>query len=145
GSNRAFRWVRRLYRPFVSHYVAVSSDLVRYLSEIGIPPERVEEICNGVDARRFHPSAAGREPIEGCAFGTPDHWLVGTVGRMQPIKDQLTLANAFIRALDIAPELRQRLRLVIVGDGPLYREVHDLLARTGLSALAWMPGTRTAL
>jgi sugar transferase (PEP-CTERM/EpsH1 system associated) len=142
GSSLAMRWVRRFYRPFVSHYVAVSRDLARYLSVIGIPPGRVAQIYNGVDVRRFHPPSAGREGIEGCAFGATGHWLVGTVGRMQPIKDQLTLVRAFIRALDIAPDQKERLRLVMVGDGPLYGEAHELLARAGVAALAWMPGTR---
>ena len=64
----------------------------------------------------------GRRPIPGCPFGAPSHWLVGTVGRMQSVKDQTLLARAFVMALSQQPALRHRLRLVMVGAGPL-REV----------------------
>jgi glycosyltransferase involved in cell wall biosynthesis len=61
---------------------------------------------------------------------------------MQAVKDQLTLVRAFIRALQIAPELHSRLRLVMVGDGPLKEEAQALLAQAGMSDLAWLPGER---
>ena len=109
-----------LYRPFVTHYVAVSRDLERYLcANVGVPPERVAQIYNGVDAVRFRPAEAGRGVIDGCPFRDPDLWLVGTVGRMDPVKDQLNLVRAFVQALQLAPAKRARMRLVIVGDGAL--------------------------
>ena len=41
GSNRGHRLARRLYRPFVSHYVALSSHIEQYLREaVGVPAER---------------------------------------------------------------------------------------------------------
>jgi glycosyltransferase involved in cell wall biosynthesis len=61
---------------------------------------------------------------------------------MSPVKDQLTLARAFIHCLATRPELRQRLRLVMVGDGPLRREAQDLLVSRGVEQLAWLPGAR---
>lgn len=142
GSSRRYQWVRRLYRPFVTHYVALSHDLNRYLVErVGVPAERVDEICNGVDTDRFHPSAA-REPIAGCPFKDASHWLVGTVGRMQPVKDQANLVRAFVRAIEIDPAQRDRLRLVLVGAGPLLSDARTILQAAGLTALAWLPGER---
>jgi sugar transferase (PEP-CTERM/EpsH1 system associated) len=142
GTRRAMRWVRQLYRPFVSHYVAVSRDLARYLSSLGIAESRVAQIYNGVDTRAFHPPPAGRESIAGCPFGAGTEWLIGTVGRMQPIKDQLTLVRAFARTHELSPAQRGRLRLVLVGDGPLYAEAQAILAGASLARAAWMPGTR---
>ena len=141
GSNRTLQRVRRAYRPFVGHYVAVSRALEQYLARLGVPPQRVSQIYNGVDVQRFHPAAA-RERIDGCPFADPGEWLLGTVGRLQPIKDQLNLVRAFIRAMDLAPLRKERARLVIVGDGPLYSEARSLLKRAGLDGLAWMPGER---
>jgi hypothetical protein len=135
--------VRRLYRPFVTHYVALSHDLERYLVErVRVPQATVEEICNGVDTERFRPGA-GREPIAGCPFRDPAHWLVGTVGRMQPVKDQANLVCAFVRAVELDPALRDRLRLVLVGDGPLLADARTVLQAAGMSALAWLPGERS--
>ncbi|HTY99930.1 MAG TPA: TIGR03088 family PEP-CTERM/XrtA system glycosyltransferase, partial [Rhodocyclaceae bacterium] len=142
GSNRKYQWVRRLYRPFVTRYVALSKDLERYLVDrVGMSPAVVEQFYNGVDAGRFHP-ADGLPGIEGCPFHRPEHWLVGTVGRMQAVKDQTLLARAFIRALETAPALKARLRLVMVGEGPLRAEALGLLEGAGLADLAWLPGER---
>lgn len=149
GDNKTYQWVRRAFNPFVSHFIALSQDLQRYLIDrVGIRPGKVAQFYNGVDAERFHPAAAAAvnanspAPIPGCPFQGPEHWLVGTVGRMQTVKDQTLLARAFIRALEIAPELRPRLRLVMVGDGPLRAAAQGLLDQAGVADLAWLPGER---
>jgi sugar transferase (PEP-CTERM/EpsH1 system associated) len=143
GSNVTYQRVRRFYRPFVSFYLALSRDLADYLTEIiHVPGKKVLQVYNGVDSVRFHPGPVG-ESAAGCPFARPAHWLLGTVGRMQTVKDQPTLARAFIRALEIDPSLRQSLRLVLVGDGPLRAECRQLLAEAGVAELAWLPGERT--
>ena len=142
GSNRKNQWNRRLLRPFVQEWVALSRDLAGTLTgPVGISPDRVRRICNGVDSDRFRPAAV-REPIDGSPFNDPRLWLVGTVGRMQAVKNQVDLARAFAQALAAAPALRERLRLVMVGDGPLRAEAAALLAQAGLAELAWLPGER---
>lgn len=143
GSSRRYRLVRRLYRPFVTRYVAVSRGLESYLVErVGAPQARVVRICNGVDTERFTPVRGGREPIDGSPFNDPRLWLIGTVGRMQSVKDQTTLAKAFLRALALMPEAEERMRLVLVGDGPLRPEIARILSEAGRSDLAWLPGER---
>jgi len=104
-------------------------------------PTCVAQIYNGVDGQRFHPLSS-RQAIAGCPFTDPGCWLVGSVGRMQWVKDQTTLAQAFIRVLTDFPELRSRLRLVMIGDGPLRARVQALLAEAGVAGLAWLPGQR---
>lgn len=142
GSSRKYQWVRRIYRPFVTYFIALSRDLEHYLTDkVGTPPSRVQQIYNGVDAKRFYRSA-GRSPIDGCPFTDPGLWLIGTVGRMQTVKDQTTLVRAFIRALAMAPELKERLRLVMIGDGPLRAQSLELLEQGGCEGLAWLPGER---
>jgi len=143
GSSRKYQWVRRLYRPFVTQYIALSRDLERYLcTRVGVPRERVAQIYNGVDAVRFRPPATSREPIAGCPFRDPAMWLVGTVGRMEPVKDPLNLVRAFIEALELAPSKRARMRLVIVGDGALYSDARAMLEAAGVADLVWLPGER---
>jgi sugar transferase (PEP-CTERM/EpsH1 system associated) len=142
GSSQRYQRVRRLYRPFVDHYVALSRDLAGYLvDKVGVPRERITQIYNGVDTARFAPAATGPQAIPGCPFGA-GHWLVGTVGRMQAVKDQLTLARAFVQALESQPQLRERLRLVMIGDGPLRAQCLALLEAAGVAHLAWLPGER---
>ncbi|MBK7814113.1 MAG: TIGR03088 family PEP-CTERM/XrtA system glycosyltransferase [Rhodocyclaceae bacterium] len=142
GLNKTYQWLRRLYNPFVTHFIALSRDLENYLLDpVGIARRKVVQIYNGVDAERFHP-ADGLPIIDGCPFRRPQHWLVGTVGRMQTVKDQTLLARAFVRALAREPALRQRLRLVMVGEGPLRAQAQEMLDAAGVADLAWLPGER---
>ncbi len=144
GSSRRHQWMRRIYRPFVQRYIGLSRDLADYLRDkVGIATERISQIYNGVDTRRFYPAAGGRGAVDGSPFnGDPALLVIGTVGRMQAVKDQLTLARAFIALLQQRPDLRARLRLAIAGDGPQRLPVQQLLAQHGLAELAWLPGER---
>lgn len=144
GNSRRYQWLRRFYRPFVSHYIALSKDLAEYLKmRTGVPARRITQIYNGVDVRRFSPPAGQRDQIAGCPFNPDQHWLVGTVGRMQHVKDQTMLARAFVEAISLQPSLRGHVRLVMVGDGPLRAQVQSVVAAAGLSDLCWLPGERS--
>lgn len=144
GARSRYQWVRRAYRPFVSRYVAVSQDLKRYMHDrVGIAADRIAQLYNGVDSDRFHPVADTRAAIAGCPFRNARHWLVGTVGRMDHVKDQSTLARAFVVALQTHPSARDRMRLIIVGDGVLRAEAVRILNEGGAGELAWFAGERT--
>lgn len=143
GRNVRNQWSRRLFNPFVSRYVALSQDLERYLVQrIGVAPARIAQLYNGVDTARFAPRGRVRTPIDGCPFTDPRHFIVGTVGRLDAVKDQSNLARAFVAALRRHPGARERLRLVIVGDGALRQEVAGILAAADAASCAWLAGER---
>mgnify|MGYP001167510587 FL=1 len=143
GTRRRYQWMRRVYRPFVNHYVALSRDLGSYLHQkVGVPDRRIAQIYNGVDIQRFHPRSGPRPDIPGCPFTGPELFVFGTVGRMQTVKAQTLLAQAFVRALQLQPEQCDRMRLVMVGEGPLRTESQALLDAAGVGHLAWLPGER---
>lgn len=119
--NRA----RRALRPLITTFVAVSEDLRRWLiDDVRIPARKVVTIHNGVDLARF----SGRERAAARAgLGLePDTVAIGTVGRLDPVKDQARLVHAFAALAPRRPEVA----LVIAGDGPcrltLERMVADL-------------------
>jgi sugar transferase (PEP-CTERM/EpsH1 system associated) len=144
GSNVTYQRVRRFYKPFVHHYLALSRDLSGYLADkVQVPQSAITHACNGVDTERFKPAANGPEAIVGCPFNPAKHWLIGTVGRMQAVKDQVMLAQAFVRALTSNPALQSHLRLIMVGEGPLRLKAMEVLESAGMAHLAWLPGERS--
>jgi sugar transferase (PEP-CTERM/EpsH1 system associated) len=130
GTARRYRMLRRAFRPVVDRYVVVSRHLQDYLCRtIGVPPGRVTRICNGVDAQKFAPVAApGVEPF-----------VVGSVGRIEQVKDYLTLARAFAQ---FARDTQPPPRLVLVGDGSQRSAVAACLESEGLAAAAEFTGAR---
>ncbi|MBL8352956.1 MAG: TIGR03088 family PEP-CTERM/XrtA system glycosyltransferase [Burkholderiaceae bacterium] len=143
GTVLRYQWMRRAYRPFVHHYVALSRDLADYVErKVKVAPGRITQITNGVDIERFRPAAGGRRFPPGSPFVDPGQFVVGTIGRMQTVKAQPLLARAFVRALELAPEMRDRLRLVMVGDGPLRAQAQAVLQAAGVADFAWLPGER---
>jgi sugar transferase (PEP-CTERM/EpsH1 system associated) len=143
GTNARRQLLRRLYKPFVHRYIAVSRDLARYLQDkIEVRSSRVAQIYNGVESTLFHPAKEGREAVPYPNFSGPGHFVIGTVGRMQEVKDQVTLARAFVRLMQTMPGAAQRLRLVMVGEGPLRERVRAVLADARADRYAWLPGKR---
>jgi len=144
GSNVKYQRIRRLIRPFVHEYIALSQDLERYLvDKIGVPPQHLTQIYNGVDTELFHPALPRRNPLPVPGFAGIGAVVIGTVGRMEAVKDQVMLVRAFVRLLGLRADLRDRLRLVIIGDGALRGPSLDLLAQADALDLAWLPGERT--
>lgn len=142
GRRRRYQYVRRLYRPFVSRYVALSQHLEEYLERrVGVSAQRISQVYNGVDTECFRPADA-RQPIAGCPFGDPADFLVGWVGRMDAVKDLPNLLQAFLRAIQRSPNAARHLRLVLVGAGPTRKAVELLIAQQGLGERVWLAGER---
>jgi sugar transferase (PEP-CTERM/EpsH1 system associated) len=131
GTSLRRQAIRRLYKPFVHRYVAVSADLARYLrTRVGVDEGRVSHICNGVDIGRFHPR--GEAPAAAGRSDTGAPFVIGTAGRMDPVKDPLNLVRAFCILVERMGAMRGALRLAMAGDGPLRKEVVSMLRRAGL-------------
>ena len=143
GNSRKYTLLRRALRPFAQRYIALSFDLERWLRErIRIAPEKLVHICNGVDMRWFQPAIGGRAALPVSGFAGPETFVIGSVLRLQPVKDPMNLVRAFVRLLARWPRLRERARLVLIGNGPLYTEAERELEGAGVRQLAWLPGPR---
>jgi len=143
GSNVKYRILRRLCEPFFQRYIPLSLDLENWLvDDVGIPATKIHQIYNGVDSNCFQPFAQGRRALPVDGFAGDGQVVVGTVGRVQEVKDQLTLARAVAELLGRYPDWRHRLRLVIVGDGPMMSELQALVRSSGIADITWLPGAR---
>lgn len=102
-------WV---YRHWMNRIIAVSHDIERRLAG-RFGSEKLVTIHNGIDLTRLdriQPLSADRERL-GIA---EDSVVIGTAGRMMPVKAYDVLLRAARKVVDQAPNVR----VVLVGDGP---------------------------
>ncbi|MDB5962035.1 MAG: family PEP-CTERM/XrtA system glycosyltransferase, partial [Massilia sp.] len=108
GLNAKHNALRRMLAPWVDCFVAVSDDLQRWLGEVvRIAPSRTRLIKNGVDTAQFSSAVPAAKPSP---WGH-DAIVIGTVSRIQDVKNHRTLVDAFIALRASRPDLAPRLRL----------------------------------
>lgn len=145
GENKKYQWVRRVLKIIIHRFIPLSKQLEKYLLEkIHVPGDKITRICNGVDISIFYPASKDKKQLPDCSFTFADHQIyIGTIGRMHGVKDQLTLVRAFIRILHDSPNLKSKVRLMVIGDGPLKAQAEQLLAEANLDEVSWLPGERS--
>lgn len=140
GTNTKYQRLRRLIRPFVHQYVALSGEARDYLlHKVRVAAPRIQHICNGVDMARFTQASAPVSPVPDTPF-FHQSLVFGTVGRLAEVKDQRTLIEAFVMLCRRYPE--HALRLILVGDGPMRTTLEQQVAATGLANQIWFAGDR---
>jgi glycosyltransferase involved in cell wall biosynthesis len=99
---------------------------------------RVIFVPNGLDIRDFAYRSDVREKIR-AELGIPENAVVlGHVGRFEPVKNQLFIAQLLEQLCSLHPETDWR--LLFVGKGAQMEEVRDRLAKAGLGDRAVFAG-----
>lgn len=142
GTKRRYQLLRRVIAPLVHRFIALSGELASYLLDsVGVAPAKITCIVNGVDTGKFAPVEGTRSSLpEESGIDVSDAIVIGTVTRMQTVKDPLTLVRAFVRLVNQG--LARPVKLVMVGDGPLLAEVADELRAAGVERHVWLAGSR---
>ncbi len=146
GANWKRNQIRRVAGRLVDRYVIVCDFFRPWLRKsCGVDERKIVHIPNGVDTEKFFPLLSDQRswPALRClrqSAGLPaEGVLVGSVGRLDPVKDFPTLLKGFA-------ELKIRLpaaTLVVVGDGPIRSDLTRMAHDLGLdSAVIWL-GART--
>lgn len=114
--------------------IAVSGALRDRLCELGVPPDRVEVLPNGVDSERFRPEpqAVARERLGLAAEGP----VLVSVGNLVEVKRHALLVDAFAALRRNLPSAQ----LAIVGDGPLRESLAARAAALGLGSALRLAG-----
>jgi glycosyltransferase involved in cell wall biosynthesis len=111
--NNRRLWLRRAASSIVDAYVAVTPSLARVaVAQNECDPTLLHVVPNGIDTDRFTLDLRARRRIRAELDIPDDAWVVGTVGRLAPEKNQSLLIHA------MAPMLDPQRHLMIVGDGP---------------------------
>lgn len=120
--------------------VAINDSVKRELVRRGVSERRILIIPNAIETRRFsrRRSAAARSRLRDELGLRKGETAVGFVGRFSAEKNLMTLLTAFARAL---PRCR-RVRLLLVGDGPLRHELEKSAIRLGIQDRVVFTGFR---
>jgi glycosyltransferase involved in cell wall biosynthesis len=128
--RRGARWRRAFYRRVLRFldWTVYGCELQRnaWLPATSPMRPRSSVIYNGVDLERFSPTrntASGREQRARFGIGQSS-FVVGSVGRLAPEKNQLPLIDALARLRTAGMDIH----LMLVGDGPMRQALEQRVA-----------------
>lgn len=131
-------WLRRAASSIVDAYVAVTPSLARVaVAQNECDPTLLHVVPNGIDTSRFTLDLEARRRVRAELGIAENAWVVGTVGRLAPEKNQALLIDA------MAPMLDPRRHLVMVGDGPERQRLEMHAKTTWRPELIHFTGART--
>ncbi|MBV8610094.1 MAG: glycosyltransferase [Singulisphaera sp.] len=122
------RLLGQLAGRYAAKFFCVSADIAsEVLAHRIVPRRKIHVVPNGIDTARFagHGDAGPLRQSLGIPAGAA---VVGTVGRLDVIKRQDLLIRAFVRVGQRISEPH----LLLVGDGPLLRDLRELASGLGL-------------
>jgi len=139
---RLFLAAERGLARITDRIITVSSRVRQALLSLGIgQPGQVEVIPLGLDLSRFLPSPKGSTDLRQRLHIPPGTPILGTVGRLVPIKDHPTL----IHALGLLPGGDRAPHLLVVGDGERRQTLQELVQRLDLGSRIHFLGWRDDL
>jgi len=143
GTNKKYLRLRKMCQPFIQRFIPLSKDLEKWLEAlVHVPKQKIRQIYNGVDQALFYPPDSGRQTLPCDAFSEGEKFVIGTVGRIQEVKDQLTLVRAVAALVSEDEGLRGRVCLAIIGDGPMMPELAALVESMDIQDITWLAGAR---
>lgn len=105
----------------------VSRPLLDELVERGIDADKILLNPNGVDPERYSPAVDGSQVR--ARYQLDGKTVVGFIGTFGPWHGAEVLAAAYGRLLQAFPQYRERVRLLMVGDGPTMPLVQENLTK----------------
>jgi glycosyltransferase involved in cell wall biosynthesis len=118
--------------------VVVSRAMRDELLSRGIDDGKILVNPNGVDPARYSPAIDGSEVRSRLGLGRKT--VIGFIGTFGPWHGAEVLADAFARLIRLDRAYRERLRLLMIGDGPRLSACRDALLATGMLDLCVFTG-----
>ncbi|MGB0752319.1 MAG: glycosyltransferase, partial [Gammaproteobacteria bacterium] len=131
------RFANQLFGRMPGRFFAVSHDLRQHLVGEGLPAAKLEVNHNGIEPGAVTTEHARSEVRDELGLHHDD-WVVGTVARLDPVKDLNVLIDAVAQLKDRAPKLK----VVFVGDGPERQNLEAAVEAQGLAARVIFLGHR---
>jgi glycosyltransferase involved in cell wall biosynthesis len=128
------RWMLRRSADLI---IAVSRRMAEELRESGFRPTMVTCIHNGLDVSQVRAARTREEVRRELGIGS-DVLLIGTAGRLSPVKGQAGLLRAAARILET-----DQARFLIVGEGPLGSQLLSLAQALSIDHACHFIGPRS--
>ena len=134
-------WLRRKMISFTldnsGRVISVSKALRDKIAEIGVEPEKIRVVYNGIDNEIFKPlnKASTRREL-GIAM---DKKVILFVGNLKPVKGLIYLIEAFS---GIAKGALPNAILIIIGEGELRRELENETKKLMIQNRVYMSGSK---
>ena len=136
--SRRLRILGRLGARHADRVFTVSDDIARDAFRLKVfSPRRTRTVINGIDVERFS-RPADVTGLRKTLRLAEDNFVVGTVARLSPVKDQGTLIEAFGLLLKRKPGTH----LGLVGDGACRAELEAQARSAGLDAYVHFAGAQ---
>ncbi|EED33946.1 glycosyl transferase, group 1 [gamma proteobacterium NOR5-3] len=138
ASSPKRRYVNPVLARLTDHITAISAATKQALVDYEfLNASKIDVIYNGIKALQPEPAAAAqlREKL-GIHSAAP---IVGTIARLDPIKNHLMMLEAFRIVLNARPDAR----LLLVGDGEERARIEEKIKALELSDAVVMPGYLT--
>jgi glycosyltransferase involved in cell wall biosynthesis len=131
------RWVNPLLARLPGQVCAVSADLKRHMVAEGFPPDGIRVLYNGIDPGEMQ---GEDERVRARAeLGVPrDAYVIGTAGRLDPVKN----LSALVDGHAVLAQHRPGARLVIIGSGPMQSELEWQARARGIADVVHFTGYR---
>lgn len=134
---KIYTWIDTLVGKYLTRKIIAVSQEMKTILQGKYGREAIFLIRNGVRVLPGREQQRIRQLRRSLGIGD-DHLVVGTAGRLVPVKG----LDCFIRAAKLVYEAMPRTRFVILGDGPLMNPLQSLARELGLAATLRFPGHR---
>lgn len=133
------RFLRPFARLFANRYFACSNKAAEWMyGKTELKSGNVTIINNAIDLKRFAFNSVKREQLRK-QFAMEDNFIIGHVGRFVQTKNHIFLVDIFAEVLKSITNAK----LLLIGDGPLKKQVEDKIDKLGLKDKVIFTGVRS--
>lgn len=137
--NKILHYVNKLFiSGLATHYYACSEKAAKWFYNHTSVCRKHKIINNGVDCNIFKYNATRREEMRNKLHIGSNELVIGHIGRFNPVKNHKFLVDIFEEIYRIRPNSK----LMLVGDGPLYKSIESLVIDKGLEQNTYFLGLR---
>lgn len=141
----SLRLLARIATRYADHFLVAGDEVAEVYQQLGVQQERITRYAYTIDATRFTPpNSETRNSLRANYGFAPETILVTLINRLAPEKglfEALEGIDVALSKLDV--EIRQRVRVLIAGDGPLRTTLEEEIQRRGLATTCLLYGEAT--